>query len=203
MGMFEKAAKSRPQDPPSRREMMRDQSSEAWARARARFQIASLAYHSEGSWRSKRKAIATSIKAGTIASTVVPSVSKIQRLQAKYERGLRSIGDYYDRPRSGRPEKHLDLVFRTFIQQAVDEASEKSDRQIHRECRKLAIARGYQPPTRHQVRKELKRAYRLKYAAGRHGSRAAEIDGLPHCRIFSLYKDGNDLTVAPSGASFG
>lgn len=187
MGMHEKPAKPKPMDPPSRRQAMREQSAERWERAEKRLQFAKLAHHTRGSLATKRKAIRNAINAGLIKAGGAPVPSTIADLMKKFELGARSIEDYLDAPRPGREKKPLDLVFQRHLQQAVQEASNKSERELVRECVALARARGLTEPTRHQVREFLKRGYRLKHAAGRHGSRAGEIDGLPHGRIFSRF----------------
>lgn len=185
MSMFEKPANEKPEHTPSRREAMAEQSSEAFERAERRFKIARLAHRTKGTWRQKRTAVVNASEAGLIPGGGKPSLSNVKRLQRRFEAGEQSVLDYFDAPRTGRHEKPLNGPFERHVAQALDEGSDKSARELHRECKEIAQARGLKAPTLYAVNKRVRRGYRLKRAAARHGSRAGEIDGLPHGRVLA------------------
>jgi hypothetical protein len=143
--------------------------------------------------------------AGLTPTGAMPSEVQLRRLKDRWEQGERSIGDYLDRPRSGRPPLHRAgpqmAVFRREILK-TRATSPGAARQIVEEA---AATRGWATPSASTARRIVADIGFHAMVAARHGSRAAELDATPVGHIpreYTHFRWNVDETQLPIWAKF-
>ena len=188
MGLpYEERTKAFGAPTPSTQQRLTRQARRAWQRADRCFAIARFVAEIPGTTEAKQDAVEAAMKAGLIPIGAVPSARKIRRLEGRYRNGAIKMEDYQDGPRSGRPPKRLPNVIEQRIQEVVKGGRETSAHRLTADLQELAAAAGVEPPTYHDVHRRFADAGRLRLAAARHGSRAAEINAAVHIGVPSRH----------------
>lgn len=156
-------------------------------RATRRFLIAQAAGKATGSLRAIQEFVASAIETGLLPQGPVPSRETIRHLQARWAGGEQSISDYYDAPRAGRPRTHLDTAIEDKVHQVIHSGRAINAHALTGFLRSVAEERDLTAPSYRQIHRRFSEAGRLVRAASRYGSRAGEIDGLPHARVPSRH----------------
>jgi hypothetical protein len=133
----------------------------------------------------KRDFVKQAIQTNLLPVGPIPSRETIRQLQNRWHDGQRSVDDYYDSPRSGRPREVLPTAIEKEIHRVIRSGRAVNAYALTQILKELAEQNGVQAPTYRQVHRRFAAAGRLIRASSRHGSRAGEIDGLPHARIIS------------------
>jgi hypothetical protein len=157
------------------------------ARAGRRFHLAQVLSSVPGSLREKRKFVSHAMEAGLLAKGPVPAVETIRNLLERWEAGDQSIEAYCDRHRAGRPREIMPGVIERQIQTVLGTGKVVNARDLTEKLVAIAEEKGVQVPTYRKVHRRIAEAGRLRRASARYGSRAGEIDGLPHARVVSRY----------------
>lgn len=172
---------------PSRSEL-KDQNQRAREkreRAVFRYALAETVGRLEGSLREKRDFIRKLMEVGRLPAGPVPSRETIRALEARWRAGEQEIEDYLDAYRGGRPAEVLATVLENEIHRVIQGGYSINAHALTRTLKKLAERNGVEAPSYRQVHRRFAKAGRLVRAGSRYGSRAGEIDGLPHARIVS------------------
>lgn len=154
-------------------------------RAAFRYSVARAVATVEGSLTFKRAFIRQAMDANLLPVGPVPSRETIRTLESRWRSGEQTIESYYDSYRAGRPSEVLATVIEDEIHRVIHSGRAINAHALTRILKSIADKNGVEAPTYRQVHRRFAKAGRLVRAATRHGSRAGEIDGLPHARIIS------------------
>jgi hypothetical protein len=169
---------------PGRQRQMTQAVTEAWSRANRRKQMAEIAAIVPGSLETKRLAVVRAMERGVLPPGAVPSKSTIKYLKERWEQGDKTLEDYMEAPRTGRPAVLLAGLYQAEVDRVIEGGYGTTAHELLLRFKGQAgDAVGRTVPTYHLVHKQFAAAGRLKRAAARHGSRAGVVDGAPKGRV--------------------
>ncbi len=155
------------------------------AKARRRFVMARVAATAESLPEAQR---VLGVMAGAehgisgVSWTDLPSLKTLARLKARWEAGARSVDDYRDGERPGRPRVALgpksERVLRDFV--LTDRGA--SVRRLAKQISEAAAEDAMPAPSPSTLARRLS-TLRLERTAARYGRKVAEIEAMPHSTV--------------------
>lgn len=157
------------------------------ARATARYQtvryVAALVDSEGASLRTLRARVRDAVRGGLLPLEAPMSHEALRTLYRKWSGGARSVSDYVDAPRCGRP-RTVDPRLRDMVQQAVyAQDYGRSVRRLHERLEREAERLGITCPSYETIKRLVRSHGRLAISVARHGTRPAQLDALPHSTV--------------------
>jgi hypothetical protein len=153
------------------------------ARAAERLKVAKIAAakrKNKTSWRDIELHIEELVEAGVLKRPY--SHEKLRQLAAAYASGKKSVADYLDRRRAGRPNR-IDHVLLDKIRRAVNTNEASPVAELYRELGKMAKELGIATPSYDTVKRRVAELGRTKRTAAAYGARAAQMEGMTHSTV--------------------
>jgi hypothetical protein len=171
---------------PSRRTAMTESAERARQRATRRFLIARLAARAAEDrrpYRELRLLLEHEMQERRIPLGAIPCRNTINELIDRFRAGAVDAADYADAPRSGRPVEPLPDKLQQLIVRAADLGLYATAADYHDAVRLEAERLKIPVPSYPRVKAALRRLGVLRRGVGRHGTKAAKLDLVPHSTV--------------------
>lgn len=165
----------------------------ASVRAARRLKVAEIAAtHFEGrvcpergfyypTWDEIRETLRDLMAHGALALGSLPTTNTLAAWAHKWMNGHRAVADYEDKPGRGRRCIPLHPEIRDEIHRLKDSGQHRTHASVVAAIEAFARTQGLEVPSPYRVYEELRRYGLVREIAARQGSKAAFLDGMPHC----------------------
>lgn len=156
-----------------------------FTRAQTRFQVARFAaeLRRQGqSFRAVAKLVGAAIESGLLPRGADYSHESIRSLITDWEAGQRSVEDYLEAPKCGRPGV-LDAHLRALVVTAVKTDTYGSVRRMHQAIKDEARRLGVRPPSYDTVKKLVRQQGQTARSAAAFGARVAQMEGMAYSTV--------------------